>query len=145
MKTPLRFTSFAVLATALLLSFSACSSTPESRIGKNQALFQSLPGDVQQKIRAGQVEVGFTPDMTLLALGEPDRRYKRTTSSGESEVWAYRDRGPALSFGLGVGGGGGSTGVGAGVGVSTRGDRDEDKLRLVFEGGKVSSIERVSR
>jgi hypothetical protein len=42
---------------------------------------------------------------------------------------------------VGVGGGGGSTAIGTGVGVTTGGDQGDDKVRVVFEGGKVSAIE----
>lgn len=76
-----------------------------------------------------------------MALGDPDRRYTRTTAQGTSEVWAYRDRAPRISLGLGIGGGGGSTAVGAGVGL-TSGDRADDRVRVIFEQGRVSAIER---
>jgi hypothetical protein len=36
--------------------------------------------------------------------------------------------------------------VGGGIGVSTAGDRDEDKMRVLFDGeGKVSAVEKASR
>jgi hypothetical protein len=39
--------------------------------------------------------------------------------------------------------GGGSGGVGGGVGVATGGgDQRDDKVRLIFENGRVSAIER---
>jgi hypothetical protein len=137
-----RFTS---LFSALALVLVAGCSSPDSRIKSNQATFNALPAETQAKIRAGKVEVGYSPAMVVMALGEPDRRYRRTTEKGQSEVWAYRDKGPAFSIGLGVGGGGGHTGVGGGIGVSTAGDRDEDKIRVVFEADKVSSLETSAR
>ena len=130
---------------ALLLSAAACS-TPASRIKSHQAAFDALPAETQANIRAGKVEFGYTQPMVLMALGEPDRRYTRTTQAGQTEVWAYRDKGPAFSFGVGVGGGSGRTGMGGGIGVSTAGDRSEDKMRVVFDtSGKVSAIEKASR
>ncbi|ATC62754.1 hypothetical protein CMV30_01540 [Nibricoccus aquaticus] len=132
---------FPVLALAML---SACSS-PDSRIKKNQASFNALPAETQAKIRAGKVEVGYTQAMVLMALGEPDRRYLRTSEKGQTEVWAYRDKGPAFSIGLGIGGGGGRSNVGGGIGVSTAGDREEDKIRVLFEGGKVTATETSTR
>ncbi len=121
--------------------FSACSS-PDNRIKSHQSAFDNLSPQDQGKIRGGQVEVGFTEEMVVMALGEPDRRYSRTTAEGTTDVWAYRDRAPRISLGLGIGGGGGSTGVGAGVGLSTGGDRSDDRLRIVFAQGRVSAIER---
>ncbi|MBX6420489.1 MAG: hypothetical protein IRZ06_05720 [Nevskia sp.] len=129
---------FSPLLPVLLL---ACSS-PATRIEQNPALFDSYPPEVQQKIRAGQVDVGFTPDMVRLALGEPDRRYERTDANGTSEVWAYRERKPAFSFGIGGGSFGGSSAVGGGVGVATGGEQGE-KLRVVFVDGKVTAVEKT--
>jgi hypothetical protein len=141
MKSPRFFVTFSVVAFALL---TACSS-PDSRIKSNQAAFNALPSETQAKIRAGKVEVGYTTTMVVMALGEPDRRYTRTSEKGKSEVWAYRDKGPAFSIGLGVGGGSGRSGVGGGIGVSTAGDREEDKIRVVFEGGQVTATETSAR
>src|SRR5688500_2094501 len=99
-----------VLPVFALVCVAACASTG-ARIKSNQATFDALPAATQAKIREGKVDVGFTQTMVVMALGKPDRQYTRTTQAGQSEVWAYRDRGPAFSFGVGVGGGGHS-GVG---------------------------------
>ena len=129
---------------AALVLLTACS-TVDSRIKKDQAAFDALPAETQKKIREGRVEIGFTPQMVTMALGAPERRYTRSTESGTAEVWAYRDKGPTFGFGIGVGGGGGSTAVGGGVGVSTGGNREDDKLRVVIAGGKVTAIETIKR
>lgn len=130
-----------LLAAALL---AACSTTA-SRIGDQQGAFDSYPAEIQQKIRAGQIDVGFTPDQVRMALGEPDRRYTQQTAAGESQVWAYSKAGSGVSFGLGLGSFGlGSGAVGGGVGVSTStGGSNQDKLRVTFEAGKVTVIERT--
>jgi hypothetical protein len=134
-----------ILSVAAFTILAGCS-TPGSRIKANQAAFDALPAQTQANIRKGVVEVGYTQAMVEMALGKPDRRYTRTTGAGQTEVWAYRDKGPAFSIGLGIGGGGGSTGVGGGIGVSTAGDRDEDKMRVLFDGeGKVSAVEKTAR
>ncbi len=129
------------LCLLLALGFAGCS-TPDSRIQKNQASFSQLSPADQERIRRGEVAVGFTADMVTMALGEPDRRFTRTTDRGTVEVWAYQKKSPAFSVGLGVGGGGGGTRVGTGVGVQTGGG-EEDRLRLVLEGGRVTSIEQT--
>jgi hypothetical protein len=135
MTTRLVFATF-----ALALAFAGCS-TPDSRIEKNSAAFAGYPPAVQAKIRAGEIEVGYTSDMVQLALGKPDRVIRRRTAAGESEVWIYADKSPTFSFGVGIGGGGHHSGGGMAVGASTDGDRD-DRLRVVFDAGKVSAIER---
>lgn len=125
----------------LLVALACGCSTTSSRIQKNQQLFDTLPADAQANIRAGKVAIGYTPEMVQMALGDPDRRYTRTSEHGSSEVWAWASKAPAISFGVGIGGGGGRTGVGTGVGITTGGDRSDDKIRVIFEGGKVTAME----
>lgn len=125
-------------AAAVLLA--ACA-TPASRIADEQSTFDSYPADVQQKIKAGEVSVGFSKDMVRLALGKPDREYQRETGEGRSEIWAYFDSKPSFNIGLGLGGFGGRTSVGGGVGIGLGGN-EEEKLRIVFQNERVSVIER---
>jgi len=71
-----------------LLAVSGCA-TPEARINRNPELFASFPPDVQEKIRLGQVDIGFTGDMVTMALGQPNRIYARQSATGVIEVWSY--------------------------------------------------------
>ena len=127
-----------VFAIALLVA-AGCASV-ESRIQDNETAFNTWPADVQEKVRAGKVEMGFTPQMVDVALGKPDRTSSRTTERGQAEVWIYHDKSPRFSIGLGLGSGRGSTGFGGGV---TVGDdfRDEENMRVIFEGDRVAAIE----
>ncbi|MET0263145.1 MAG: hypothetical protein ABW223_09625 [Rariglobus sp.] len=121
-----------------------CSSSPKSRISKNQAAFDSYPAEVQAGIREGRVEVGYTSEQTRLALGAPDRVLTRTSGSGNSEVWVYRSKSPRLGVGLGLGVGSGP--VGGGVGVSSSGrEFADERLRVVFAAGRVTSVEQVTK
>ena len=86
MKTVLRFASIVTLAAALV----GCS-TPAACIKSNQALFDTFPPDVQERVREGNIDMGYTKDMVYIAKGDPDRRYARETALGETEVWAYVD------------------------------------------------------
>lgn len=88
------------------LALATGCSTVDSRIAKNREEFSSWPPAVQEKIVAGKIDLGFTPEQVLMALGEPDRRFTRTTADGTTAIWSYRDRGPHVSFGLGLGLGG---------------------------------------
>ena len=90
-------------------------------------------------------DAGFTPEQVQMALGEPDHTFTRTTEKGMDEVWAYRDRKPRISIGLGVVGGGGSTRVGGATVVNSGGPYYDDVLRVVFEGGRVAAVEKVTR
>lgn len=137
--TPVQATTALLLA----LGLAACA-TPASRISSQQSAFDSYPTEVQQKIRAGQIGIGFSPEQVRMALGEPSDRYSRQTEKGESEVWAYRDFKPGLSFGMGTFSGG-STSVGGGIGIGTGGGNAEDKLRVTFEAGRVTAIEQAAK
>lgn len=132
----------------LALSAAGCS-TVDSRIAKNRELFSSWPLAVQEKIAAGQIDIGFTADQVRVALGEPDRVFTRTTADGTSEVWSYRDRRPRIGFGVGVGMGGwhGGRGVGGGIGIGTGGGyRDDERLGVVFDRtGQVTAVEERRR
>lgn len=138
MKSSLRPILFSVLAAVL---FTGCQSL-DSRISKNQAQFDTWPAEVQQKIRAGRVDIGFTPEQVRVALGEPDRKYSRTTESGSSEVWAYFGGRSGFSLGLGVSNGyrGGAYGAGVGYDTTTYG-ADDERVRVIFEKGAVASVE----
>ncbi len=133
---------------ALLLGCSVgllggCQSTPASRIAKKQAVFFSWPAYTQEKIRAGQIEVGYTPQQVELAKGKPDRVGRRTTAAGDRVEWVYlwNDSRFALGFGLGLGGGHFDGEAEADTEVSVAGVA----LRVFFTAGVVSAFESFSR
>ncbi len=131
--------SLSVVVAAGLLVTTGCQSTPGKRIAKNEPAFVAMPADVQAKIRAGDVAVGFTPEQVELAKGKPDRVGRRTTAKGEEQSWIYEKRAAGLGFGIGVGGGSG--GMGGGVGLSTGGRGPDVAYVVNFSGGVVSSVE----
>ena len=138
--------SLPVVVAAGLLLTTGCQSTPGERIAKNEAAFAAMPTDVQAKIRAGDVGVGFTPEQVELAKGKPDRVGRRTTAKGEEQSWIYekRDEKRASGLGVGIGVGGGSGGMGGGVGLSTGGRGPDVAYVVNFSGGVVSSVEDYS-
>ena len=132
-----RFTAAALFAAAL----AACAG-PQSRIKKHQAEFDAYPPAVQQKIRDGQVEVGFTDRQVALSMGRPDRTYTRKTASAQQEVWAYGVGGSRVGVGLGLGMGGGPGFYGGGVSVASDPEIDRgERTRIVFQDGVVVSVE----
>lgn len=138
----MRAFAVALLAAAL----ASCAST-QSRIKKHQERFDAYPPEVQQKIRDGQVAPGFTFEQAEMALGAPDRTYSRVTAGKSQEIWGYGG-GPSrarVGFGLGIGSGY-PVGYGGGIGVGTGGGYAEaDRMRLVFEDGRLLSIEKRER
>jgi|EndMetStandDraft_4_1072995.scaffolds.fasta_scaffold356547_2 hypothetical protein len=138
MKTSLISPALAIL---VLIGAAGCSS-PASRISRNEAAFAQWPAAVQEKVRAGKIDVGFTQEQTRVALGAPVRIFTRTTAEGTGEVWAYADNRPSFSFGLGIGSVRGNTGTSVGLGYSDRDWRDGERMRVVFDReGKVTTIE----
>ena len=143
MKTHPRFGVLALFGLTAALVLGGCASNPESRIKKEQAAFEGMPADVQAKIKAGEVAVGFTTAQVTLARGAPDFIGRRTTAAGQEVVWTYERRASGLGLGLGIGGGSG--GLGGGVGVSSGGRAPEMDLRVIFTGGVVSAVEDYRR
>jgi hypothetical protein len=136
----MRLRSFSALLVAAALALAACS-TIDSRIRRQQALFDSYPPNVQHHIRNGVIEVGYTPEMVVMALGEPDRKVEVRTDDGLADVWTYRKSVPGFSVGMGTGGYVGS-GVGLGTGVSVgEPGRTEDQAVVEFWDGRVARFQ----
>jgi hypothetical protein len=72
----------------LIFTFCACS-TPDQRISKNQAEFDSLPAHDRKLIRAGDIDSGFTEAEVLLAKGEPSSRETHWQADHQVSVWTY--------------------------------------------------------
>ena len=131
-----------------LVLAAGCLSSPERRIQKAPEVFAAFPPDVQAKVRKGEVDIGFTPDMVRLALGGPSRMRTRKTAAGEVEIWIYT----VYRYGTGLRpianehwyrASDGRMYLGtAPVFISTDTREEYPVLRLEFEGGKVHSIER---
>jgi hypothetical protein len=73
----------------VFLLLAAGCATPAYRIRKNPDLFASFPPEVQENVREGRVEVGYSPEMVYIALGRPSRVYSRQTEAGHTIIWAY--------------------------------------------------------
>ena len=118
-----------------------CASTPDQRISRAQAEYNQLPPAVQQQIRAGQVDIGFTETMVWMALGEPARKVERVSAEGVAQVWYYTRSAPRFSFGVGVGSYGRRSAFGTSVSTSTGGYYDDEAMRVEFLGGRVARVE----
>jgi len=126
---------------AALILLTGCS-TPADRIPQHQAAFDAWPADIRENVKAGHVAVGYMPEMVQVALGEPDRVFTTTATQGAPvEVWVYLDHSPSWSIGVGVGGSNGSSAIGTSVGVSNQNWGPNEKMRVVFEAGRVVAIE----
>ncbi len=131
----------ALLVSTVLFTAGCATSTPQTRISKHRETYSQFPSEVQRKISAGEVDVGFTPEMVRLALGEPSREFSRQTGSGSAEVWVYHSSSPRVSFGFGFGSYGRHSGSSVGIATSTGGYDDDERMRVEFRDGKVTEIE----
>lgn len=85
-------------ALASLAALSACS-TIASRIQDHQAAFDASSPETREKIRQGRVDVSFTPEQVVMALGHPQRVYAKLTTGAPQEIWVYGiDGGPAAGI-----------------------------------------------
>lgn len=131
----------------LLLLAAGCVSTPADRIAKHPELFASLPPADQDRIRQGQIELGFTPDMVRLALGEPDRHMVRRAVEGNAEIWFYVETAPQYERrrvdvdGLSVRTPAGVRYSGGDAWITVLKEKESVRLRVEFRDGKVAVIE----
>ncbi len=130
----------------LMVLLTGCATT-ESRIKKNQPLFDSYPADVQESIRKGIVLPGYTEEMAFMALGEPDRKYTRITATQHITVWSYTDTYTTPqqqrvegSFRVKDGSGRYRT-VNDSVWVDVDQVHEYEKKRIEFENGMVTAVE----
>ena len=129
--------------TAATLALLACSSTG-SRIREHQDAFDRYPETVQQKLRNGVIEVGYTPEMVFIALGEPDRKVDVVTGEVAAEIWTWWKSSPGI--GLSVGGWnslGSNVGLGTGMTVGERSRREETAV-VEFRRDRVHRFEMLA-
>lgn len=134
-----------VIALVILAFLAGCASSPQARIERNWGLYESYPIEVRERINAGQVDVGFTPEMVRMALGEPARVVERRTENETTEVWIYTRNRPRFGIGLGIGSWGGRSGVSTSVGVSTGDWAPDEEKRVEFRDGTVVAVDQRSR
>ena len=132
--------SFVLLAATIALLMAGCQ-TPQDRISANRDAFTTYPPDVQAKIQAGLVAVGFTADQVLMARGNPDKKMLRETPNGTEEDWWYGDHRTRIGFGVGGASYGDHSAVAAGASVSGIPIGKDHALHVMLENGHVVALE----
>lgn len=72
----------------LCLTLAGCD-TYEHRAKEKAATFAALSPAQREQLKHGAIQLGDTPDMVYIALGEPDEKRSTTTAKGPKEVWIY--------------------------------------------------------
>ena len=145
--------TLSILLMTVVLFFGGCVSTPQSRAEDNPDLFDSFTEHEKETILKGEVDLEFTKEMVMMAAGMPDRKAKRRSSKGSSEVWTYYKYTPRSIWGFGgygryfsyspyYGGYYRNGYWGDHIVVSREGERDKN-LEVEFQGGRVVAFEMV--
>jgi hypothetical protein len=80
--------AWAVAALALLVT-AGCNSF-DARARQMSGVYQSLPPSEQQRLERGAINVGDTPEMVYIALGNPDERREVLNADGRQTTWIYK-------------------------------------------------------
>ena len=140
-----------LLSGALLLG--ACSSVG-TRIQQNASLFYSLDANTRAKIAHGDIDLGFTPQMVYIALGQPDVKRQSVSAQGVTETWIYRTYYDYPAWGPGWGPGWGYHRWFAPYGGAWRvywqpmyfdayPGYAQDNIRVTFKNGRVVMVDQV--
>jgi len=145
-----RLTTTFLLAAGL--GFLAGCQSVDSRIKEKPEVYANLDTATQDKIKQGIIEIGYTEDMVYLALGKPDQKREAIHENGRTTTWIYNtyyDRYDGAGF--------------AGyhrslyfdpylrayrvyyrpVYADTYVTEKEERIRVVFRGGKTTVIEQT--
>ncbi len=88
MKSRRSLLTFGVAAAAI--SILAGCNTFNSRARQMSGVYDSLPASEQQRLQRGTINVGDTPEMVYIALGNPDERRETLTADGAQNTWIYK-------------------------------------------------------
>jgi len=85
----LLFKSILILSCLVLVGCETAESSREKRIARSLHIFQRYPGQTQESLRSGEVQVGFDEDMVYFAMGSPHFIIKKKGEAGDTILWQY--------------------------------------------------------
>jgi hypothetical protein len=85
-----RFSLLTLGVAAAAISLFAGCNTFNSRARQMSGVYDSLPASEQQRLQRGTINVGDTPEMVYIALGNPDERRELLTADGAQNTWVYK-------------------------------------------------------
>jgi outer membrane protein assembly factor BamE (lipoprotein component of BamABCDE complex) len=146
--------SLSFISLLLALAVLPGCNTFERRAQKKADVFATLSPETKARLQSKTIHVGDTSDMVYIALGSPDEKRVSASPTGETTIWTYNRywqeyRGEAY--------GGfhrhvvrnpktGATSVYfEPISRPVYAHREEPVMRVLFTGGKVTTIEAVRR
>ena len=78
-----------VLAASAAAFLAGCD-TFSHRARQMSGVYDQLPASEQQRLQRGAINVGDTPEMVYIALGNPDERRDTLNADGAHNTWIYK-------------------------------------------------------
>ena len=85
-----RISLLSLVGAGVALSLFAGCNTFTSRARQMSGVYDQLPASEQQRLQRGMINVGDSPEMVYIALGNPDERRDVVNADGASNVWIYK-------------------------------------------------------
>lgn len=145
--------SLLLAAGVAALAVAGCN-TFDSRAKQMSAVYDQLPASEQQRLQRGAINVGDSPEMVYIALGNPDEKRDTTTADGTKTTWIYNTYWQQYEGTAWLGyrriivparGGRGYVVYHEPVTQDVYRTRVEDRIRVSFANGTVQSVEQTQR
>jgi hypothetical protein len=81
---------FVLTLAAIAFPLLSGCNTFRSRAKQMSGVYDQLPATEQQRLQRGAINVGDTPAMVYIALGNPDERRDVLNADGTQNVWIYK-------------------------------------------------------
>lgn len=140
-----------LLAVAALALLGGCN-TFDRRAEQKAATFATLDADTRERLKNKSIRIGDTPDMVFIALGKADEIRSQESASAETVTWIY-NRYWREYQGMAYTGMRPRTMTDPKTGATrvyyettsepVYAQRQKPYLRIIFDAGKVSVIERA--
>ncbi len=140
-----------LLLLCLTVLMTGCS-TVANRIQEKSATFNALDAPTQARLSQGTIAIGDTTDMVYIAIGRPDRVRETATAEGHNQTWVYTFHWQEYE---------GSRHLGhrrqtyfnprtktvqvyyEPIHADVYREREEEYMRVIFQDGRVTAIERT--
>ena len=98
-----KIVAMGLLMAVVVLHFTGCAATPQTRVQKNPEMLSRLSPADQILVMRGTLRDGMSRDAVFLAWGRPDSVSYGSESGRQTETWRYATLQPVYHHGLGLG------------------------------------------